>query len=209
MDKISDNISVGRVIVGTVEANCYILSDNLTREAIIIDPGDEPEKIKRYLEKNKLTPKIIICTHGHIDHVGAVDDFSLPVFIHKLDKDSLADPSKNLSFLVGIPKTFSSQIKELKDNDKISLGAITLEVMHTPGHTPGGISLKLQNVIFTGDTLFYAGVGRTDFPGASEEELFNSIRSRLMVFSDDVIIYPGHGPYSTIGRERERNLNLL
>jgi glyoxylase-like metal-dependent hydrolase (beta-lactamase superfamily II) len=192
-------------VVGPMQTNCYVLSDEETGEAIIIDPGDEPEKIKKYLVQNKLKPEFIVNTHGHVDHIASDAEFKLPVYIHKLDLYNLRDPLKNLSSLVGGNVKPPSQIMPLEDKDIIGTKKIKLEVIHTPGHTPGGISLKFDNMVFTGDTLFCSGIGRTDFPGASEARLIESIKNRLFVLADDTVIYPGHGPSSTIGQEKESN----
>ena len=192
-------------VVGPMQTNCYVLSDEETGEAIIIDPGDEPEKIKKYLVQNKLKPEFIVNTHGHVDHIASDAEFKLPVYIHKLDLYNLRDPLKNLSSLVGGNVKPPSQIMPLEDKDIIGTKKIKLEVIHTPGHTPGGISLKFDKVVFSGDTLFYSGIGRTDFPGASEARLIESIKNRLFVLADDTVIYPGHGPSSTIGQEKRSN----
>ena len=192
-------------VVGPMQTNCYIISDETSFEAIIIDPGDEPKEIKKYLQQNKLTPKFIVNTHGHIDHIASDVEFKLPVYIHRLDLDNLKDPLKNLSGLVGINAQPPSDIRPLEDKDVIGIKNIKLEVIHTPGHTPGGISLKFDKVVFSGDTLFCSGIGRTDFPGASEARLIESIKNRLFVLADDTVIYPGHGPSSTIGQEKESN----
>lgn len=192
-------------VVGPMQTNCYVLSDEETGEAIIIDPGDEPEKIKKYLVQNKLKPEFIVNTHGHVDHIASDAEFKLPVYIHKLDLYNLRDPLKNLSSLVGGNVKPPSQIMPLEDKDIIGTKKIKLEVIHTPGHTPGGISLKFDKVVFSGDTLFYSGIGRTDFPGASFSQLIASIKNKLFTLSDDTRVYPGHGPASTIGQEKESN----
>lgn len=195
-----------KIIVGDLEENCYVIADEKTGNAIIIDPGDDYERIRGFIDKNKLTPRFIINTHGHADHIGADDKFNLPVYIHKLDAQCLSDPSRNLSYFTGAPFGLSiPKVNLLENGDIIKLDSLSLEVLHTPGHTPGGICLKIDNVVFTGDTLFFGGVGRTDFPGSSEQQLLISIRDRLLGLHDETIIYPGHGPSSTIGNEKRRN----
>ena len=191
--------------VGELEVNCYILSSEKTKNAILVDPGDDYPKIKAFLEKQKLMPRFILHTHGHFDHIGADNEFGLPVYAHRLDAELLQSPKKNLSDSFSSSFQVNAEIHILEDKETVSLDELSLEVIHTPGHTPGGICLKSGNVIFTGDTLFAGGIGRTDFPGASEERLIQSIEERLMVFPDETLIYPGHGPSSTIGRERKRN----
>lgn len=199
-------IILKNVIVGVYGVNCYILGSAETKEAVIIDPGDNYPKIKHVLDKYGLVPKYIALTHAHFDHIGAVNEFGLDVYMHSGDKDFLTNPEKNLSALLVNPFTVTSRIKILEDKQKICLSDMKLEVIHTPGHTPGSICLKTDNMIFTGDTLFAAGIGRTDFPYASESELLNSIKEKLLILPEDMIVYPGHGPATDIGREKKGNV---
>ena len=192
------------VAVGSYAANCYILANKDGADAIIIDPGDEYEKIKKVVDRHRLTPKIIINTHGHIDHIGADSKFDLPVYIHKDDADFLIDSKKNMAAFLNLPGLSALKIKTVEDKDKITVDNLSLEIIHTPGHTPGGMCLKIDDMIFTGDTLFQCGVGRTDFPYASEEKMIGSLK-KLMSFPDNIKIFPGHGPSSTIGEERGVN----
>jgi len=191
-----------RFIVGPMGVNCYLVADPVTKEACLIDPGADPETIKNYIAKNGLELKFIIITHGHGDHIAANGYFKAPIYIHRSDADFLADPAKNLSkyFLFAVTSPKASRL--LEDGDIARLGGLTFTVIHTPGHTPGSISLKLDGVIFTGDTLFCSGVGRTDFEYGDEAALYRSIRERLFSQADDTVIYPGHGDSSTIGAEK-------
>jgi glyoxylase-like metal-dependent hydrolase (beta-lactamase superfamily II) len=191
--------------VGALETNCYIVADDATKEAALIDPAGDEGRIRKILKENSLKLKFILNTHGHGDHIGANGSFKVPIYIHRLDADFLRDPKKNLSsfFMFGIRSPEAERL--LEHGDKISLGNLEFEVIHTPGHTPGSVSFKLGDVIFTGDALFAGGIGRTDFPYGDEELLLRSIRDRLLVYSDDTVIYPGHGESSTIGRERREN----
>lgn len=193
------------ILVGLTQVNCYILADKRTREAVIIDPGADYDRIKERLERIKVLPKYVLDTHGHADHIGANGQFKLPILIHRLDALFLSDPEKNLSTMFGLDVVSPNAERLLEDKDVINIGDLALEVIHTPGHTPGSISIRAKNLVFTGDTLFCEGVGRTDFPYASEKDLFKSLRERLLVLPDSTRIYPGHGPDSTIGHERERN----
>ncbi|MFH1201329.1 MAG: MBL fold metallo-hydrolase [Candidatus Omnitrophota bacterium] len=193
------------LVVGPIETNCYILSDEASHEAIIIDPGADSNAIRDYLKRNHLKPKFIVNTHGHIDHIGVDAQFNLPVYIHKSDRDYLDNDDKNLSNFLGIKGSAPIEIKTLEDHDTVAIANIKLEVIHTPGHTPGGISLRVDNMVFTGDALFCSGIGRTDLPGASESQLIESIKNRLLVLPDDTVIFPGHGPSSTIGQEKKSN----
>ena len=200
MDLIFDSVAVG-----IMSTNCYILGDAQTKEAVIIDPGADSVSIKRMITKHRLHPKCIINTHGHADHIGANPDFHLPIWIHSQDADFLTDPAKNLSktYLQPFVSTRASHL--LEDSELLKIGDIDLQVIHTPGHTPGSICLKCGDILLTGDTLFCEGVGRTDFPYGSEDDLFKSIKEKIMVLDGKTKIFPGHGPPSTIEHERENN----
>jgi len=198
------------VSVGSMEVNCYILALKEGSSAIIIDPGAQGKKIRKVLDKFKLKPGFIINTHGHFDHIGADNDFGVVVYAHKLDAPLLKDAALNMSGLFSLPSVVKSEIRTLDDNQVIELEGITLKVMHLPGHTAGGIGLLLEKplktIVFTGDTLFCNGVGRSDLTGGSPELLAKSIKERLFILPDETRIYPGHGPSSTIGEERQNNL---
>lgn len=194
-----------KIIVGPMQVNCYILGCPRTSQAIIIDPGAEPEKIKRRLKICGLKVKCIVNTHGHADHIGANTYFALPVYIHQLDAKFLTNPELNLSSMLGLSLSSCAPAKLLKDGQTLKVGDISLKILHTPGHTPGGICLKADKFCLTGDTLFAQGIGRTDIPYASEEDLLTSIREKLFTLPAQVAIYPGHGPSSTIGEEKENN----
>jgi glyoxylase-like metal-dependent hydrolase (beta-lactamase superfamily II) len=197
------------VSVGSLEVNCYLLAAGDGRQAVIIDPGAEERKIKRVLDKHKLKAGIIINTHGHIDHIGCDDKFNVPVYVHKEDLLLLKDPGLNLSSCFALPFTVSSKVHAVVGGEIINLDGIELEVIHVPGHTPGGIALLLKKpankILFSGDTLFCQGIGRSDFPGADGSLLLNSIRQKLLVLPEDTVVYPGHGPSSTIGEEKKNN----
>jgi glyoxylase-like metal-dependent hydrolase (beta-lactamase superfamily II) len=201
------------ICVGQVEVNCYIIACGPDSRAIIIDPGGDKQKIERVLKKYNLKPAFIINTHGHFDHIACDDKFAVPVYIHQKDSALLKDPKLNLSTFFMSPFSMQSNIKTLEDKENIELDQIQLEVMHVPGHTPGGIALLMKKpkdkILFSGDTLFCQGIGRTDFPGADENLLIQSIKEKLLCLSDDTIIYPGHGPSSTIGEEKKNNPFLI
>jgi glyoxylase-like metal-dependent hydrolase (beta-lactamase superfamily II) len=144
-------------------------------------------------------------THGHADHIGANTYFALPVYIHQLDAKFLTNPELNLSSMLGLSLSSCAPAKLLKDGQTLKVGDISLKILHTPGHTPGGICLKADKFCLTGDTLFAQGIGRTDIPYASEEDLLTSIREKLFTLPPQVAIYPGHGPSSTIGEEKKNN----
>lgn len=193
------------LVVGFMEANCYIIGDESTGEVFIVDPGADYGRIKKVVDVNNLKPLAVINTHGHGDHIGADKEWNLPIWIHRLDADFLQDPSKNLSGVFGFLLKTKAATRLLEDRDILKIGRHTLEVIHTPGHTPGSICLKGDGAVFTGDTLFYEGIGRTDLAYGSEEDILRSVKERLFVLDDDYIVYPGHGPSTTIGHEKANN----
>ncbi len=201
------NLEIKKFTVGSFEANCYLLKHRISGNGFVIDPGGAPELIKDKINNLKMKPKAAILTHGHIDHIAACIDLNLPIWIHPEDKKLLENPDSNLSSMLGIPKVFNNPIFPLQDSSIIKLDDITLKVIHTPGHTPGSICILAQRILFTGDTLFSNGFGRTDFPYSSEKDLFESIK-RLFKLDDDIKIYPGHGELSTIACEK-KNLSYL
>jgi len=196
-------IAIETIVVGDFQTNCYIVTCRKTGECFIIDPGDEYGRIKTFLSERAKHPSFIVNTHGHADHIKDDAKFRLPVYIHKDDADCLRDTERNISALFSAGLVLDVKPVLLKDGDIVRAGEISFEVIHTPGHSPGSISLMSGGVLFTGDTLFNSGYGRTDFPGGDEEKLLASIRNRLLVLPDETIIYPGHGPSSTIGAEKK------
>ena len=203
---------IEKLEVGSFATNCYIVGSETGGQGMIIDPGDEAGKIFKRVEKLGLDIKHIVLTHGHLDHIGALREVKeatgADVAVHADDVTTLNDRSP--SIFLGIPYRPTPAIGRLfEDGDTISVGGLTFAVIHTPGHTPGGICLFGEGVLFSGDTLFNYGIGRADFPGGNYEQLIDSIRNRLMVLDDDVVIYPGHGPKTTVGAERRGNPFLI
>ncbi|MHB8155196.1 MAG: MBL fold metallo-hydrolase [Candidatus Omnitrophota bacterium] len=194
------------VNVGPMQVNCYILACASGGQAIIIDPGDQVNKIRAVLDKHRLKPAMVINTHGHYDHIGSDDEFGVLVYVHKNDLPMLIDARKNLSASFSLAYKVNSEIKTLEDKEIIKLDCLELEVIHLPGHTPGGIGLLMKkpqtDIIFTGDTLFYQGVGRSDLPGGSQQQLEKALRERLFILPTNTKVYPGHGSATTIGREK-------
>lgn len=195
--------------VGDLETNCYLLVDEATQQAAVIDPGDEADRILKAQQDLHAKLIYIINTHGHGDHIGANSAIAqatgAKIIIHRADAPKLNNPYLNLSSNFGWGITSPPADRILEDKDTIQLGKLEIEVIHTPGHTEGGITLKVNQVLFTGDTLFASGIGRTDLPGGSYQRLISSIKTRLLIFPDETAIYPGHGESSTIGRERREN----
>lgn len=198
--------------VGKLQCNCTILGSEQTREAIIIDPGDEVPLLLTRLAHHKLTPKYVIATHGHIDHVGGFkeikDATGAPVYLHQSDVflyDALAMQAQ----LIGIAAPSSTEIDgHLGQGDELGAGEITLRVFHTPGHTPGSVcfhSADENGQLYAGDTLFLGSIGRTDLWGGSFDEIIESLRTRIVTLPDGTVVIPGHGPATTIGREKRFN----
>lgn len=201
---------VACVTVGDFQENCYLYACPQTREAVIIDPGDEPERILETIQELKLTPKYIINTHGHIDHICAIDAVSevypVPLAIHPDDVFMYTDERMASLFGLSAPLVKRQPDILLHEGDRISFGSLTLEVLYTPGHTPGGICLlSSPYCVFSGDTLFHRSIGRTDLPGGNYEQLVQSIHEKLYTLDDDLVVFPGHGEPTTILEEKHEN----
>jgi len=198
-----------RLALGVYAANCYIVGCDATNEVIVVDPGGEPDEILSKVEKLNLKIKYIILTHGHGDHIGGLVELrekaKVPVLIHEKDEELLLDSNKNFSSLMSMKNVELSPNELLKGGELLQLGKLTVEVIHTPGHTMGSISLKIDGIILSGDTLFAGSIGRTDFPGGSYEDIIKSIKEKLMIYEDDVLIFPGHGPATNIKVEKSTN----
>jgi hydroxyacylglutathione hydrolase len=206
-------MKIDTFILGTYETNCYILRESETaKDCLIIDAGLEPGRLIDFFRQNKLNPVAVVLTHGHIDHIAGVAALriefpEIKVYIHKLDSGMLTEARSNLSAMMGA--AFSTEPADLFVEEKsiIENAGIKLEVLHTPGHTPGGICLysKDDGIVFTDDALFADSVGRTDFPNGSMAQLIKNIKEKLLTLPDDTIVYPGHGPATTIARETAHN----
>ncbi len=195
--------------VGPVQSNSYLLADEATREAALFDPGMESEPVAEVLARERLTLTAIINTHGHFDHVFGNAYFKAktgaPLLMHRADLD-LVKRLEEQSLYFGFRATPSPPPDRfLEEGDEVRVGGVRLRVLHTPGHSPGGICLVTDGTAFVGDTLFAGSIGRTDLPGASAETLLTSIREKLLTLPDDTVVYPGHGPATTIGHERRHN----
>ncbi len=192
--------------VGPLEVNCYIVADDNTKDAIVIDPGDEPDRIMEYLDGYKA--RYIICTHAHFDHVGAVSDIKsktdAKVMLHKGDLELYQGARDQAAFWGYDLEPLPDVDGFLREGDRIEIGSLMFEVLHTPGHSPGCICLYGEGIVFTGDTLFAGSVGRTDFLGGNLAQLKDSFR-RLLRLPDDVRVLPGHGPETTMKREKHDN----
>ncbi|MDR1651934.1 MAG: MBL fold metallo-hydrolase [Synergistaceae bacterium] len=204
-------MDIKRFQLGSLWTNCYVVW-GVTKDAFAADPGGPADEVKDFIEKNGLKLRKILLTHGHGDHIMGLGEIrgmaSEGVAIHSKDADCLTNPSKNLSSMIGYPSSFSGADTILSDGDVLSVGEMTIKVIASPGHTEGGCCFLVTEgesvLLISGDTLFARSVGRTDLPGGDDEELTRSLR-KLADLHDDIPVYPGHGPSTTIGAERRLN----
>ena len=193
---------VKKTVLGVYQENAYVIVDDATRDALIIDPGDEGESLVRYLESLKINLKAILLTHGHVDHVGAVDAvkdaFSVPVYISEID----------MKFIEQRKMAFGKMKRAdffLKEGDEFIFAGKKVQIIETPGHSRGSLSHYVDGLLFSGDVLFQNSVGRTDLPGGNMEELLYSIKEKLMKLPGETRVFPGHGPETTIAMEKAFN----
>jgi len=199
------------IVVGLLEVNCFLLGCETTREGVIVDPGSDPEKILAAVEKQGLTIRQVINTHGHFDHVGGnsrvLSATGASLLVHGGDVPFLSRAVDTAAMYGLVTENSPPPGRLLEDGMLLTFGEYGMRVLHTPGHTPGGCCLYLESEgkVITGDTLFADGVGRTDFPGSSHEALIEGIRSKLFTLPESTVVYPGHGPATTIGHEKRYN----
>ncbi|HSO18913.1 MAG TPA: MBL fold metallo-hydrolase [Desulfosarcina sp.] len=208
---------IRQMALGPIQANCFILGCEQTRQAVVIDPGDDTDRILRTLAADRLKVVHIINTHGHFDHVGAnkrlKEVTQADILIHRKDAPMLSQLSATAAAWGLAAENSPAAGRLLEDGDTITFGTHTLTVLHTPGHTPGGICLYTEyeadgasrKAVFVGDTLFAGSIGRTDFPGGDYDTLIDSIRTKLFRLDDTVTVYPGHMGSTTIGAEKRSN----
>jgi glyoxylase-like metal-dependent hydrolase (beta-lactamase superfamily II) len=203
-----------RLVVGPLESNCYIVYDELSRDALVVDAGGDAEAIIAEIEALGLVPRVLFSTHGHVDHVEAnralkerFPDMTLA--LHSAEREHLLRPTLNLSYFLG--RTIEPPEPELtlEEGDEIAVGALSFRIIHVPGHTPGGAAavgdVDGEPVVFSGDALFACGIGRVDFPGGDEATLLRAIREKLFTLPDGTRVLSGHGPETTIGEEKRSN----
>jgi hydroxyacylglutathione hydrolase len=201
----TDKPQLSIFVLGPLETNCYLFYGNVSLKGVLIDPGEGDEDVRKAIQEKGVDVQYVVNTHGHADHIKGDAYFGAPVAIHQLDENCLSNPLRNLSFHAGwCFKPVKAQ-RLLSDGDIIKIGGLELEVIHTPGHTPGGICLKCGDILFSGDTLFFEGIGRTDLPGGDQRAIIKSIREKLLTLPDNVRVFPGHGGQTTIGHEKKFN----
>jgi glyoxylase-like metal-dependent hydrolase (beta-lactamase superfamily II) len=198
--------------VGPLQCNCVIIGDETTKDAVVVDPGDEAERIFAALQKHGLTVRAVVATHAHIDHVGALANLKqltgAPAMIHEADVPLYEHLAEQAGWLGVRTPQVTTLDRYLRDGDRVAVGAHVLDVLHTPGHSPGSLSFIVDDrspLVLAGDTLFAGSIGRTDLWGGSFAQIIDSIRHKLLTLPDEVVVVPGHGPRTTIGTERESN----
>lgn len=205
-------VSIQRVVSELFDQNCYVVRADGRADAVVIDPGFDPDAVLRGVELDGLTVSAILLTHGHVDHIAGVGAVkaafpAAPVVIGTHDAAMLSDPELNLSGPFGVPVTSPPADRLVNEGDALEFAGLTFDVLDLPGHSPGHVVFVVRGepVVFGGDVLFAGGIGRTDFPGGSHEQLVSGIRAKLYTMADATAVHPGHGPATTVGRERRSN----
>jgi len=197
------------LLVGPLQVNCYILGCERTRQAAVIDPGGDVDRILMALAKDELRLVYIINTHGHFDHTGGnkglKDATGAQLLIHRADAPMIMQQGSGGTAWGMAIENSPSPDRYVEEGDVITFGDVSLKVLHTPGHSGGGIALATDRMVFVGDALFAGSIGRTDFPGGDYEGLIEGVRTKIFTLGDDVVVYPGHGPQTTVGEEKQHN----
>lgn len=203
-------MKIEKFVLGALQTNSYLILNEDTKEVVIVDPAICPDYVLSHVKSKGYIPKAILLTHGHFDHVmgieGWVSNYEIPVYLHEDEKEVLANPKLNLSVMMGKYYAYD-KVQTLKDGEVLELAGFSFKVIHTPGHTKGGCCYyeEREGVLISGDTLFQASVGRSDFPTGSMSTLVRSIKERLFVLPDDVMVYPGHNNLTCIADEKKYN----
>lgn len=203
------------IVVSPYDENTYLVWNEETKRGFIVDPGDEAPRLISGIKRNGITLEAILLTHGHADHIGAVaeikQEFKIPIYIGEGEEELLLDPAKNLSVTHGGSVIAPPADHLLNEGDKITIADFELEIISTPGHSPASICYLHEKIMFCGDVVFMGSIGRTDLPGANHEVMMNTLREKILPLSDEIFLYSGHGPATTVGRERIANpfLNSL
>lgn len=203
-------LQIAHYMVGPVQTNCYFAINKETKEALVIDPGEEAARLMQQIKEQGLTVAAILLTHGHFDHAGAAEELSTlcnaPVYAHEAEKETLESEKLNACWMIGRKETYRADLF-VKDEQELDLAGFHIRVLFTPGHTRGGCCyyFPYENVVFSGDTLFQMSVGRTDLEGGSMSQIVRSIQEKLMPLPEQTVVYPGHGEATTIETERMYN----
>ena len=204
-------MKVEKYVVGIIGTNCYLVINEDTKEAVMIDPGGYPQNLKNEIKEKDLKIQAVLLTHAHFDHImglsDVIKDFQVPVYVEEMDKDMMTDGNKNLSGNYVNGGFRFADVKTVKDGQVLEIAGFQFQVIHTPGHTPGGCCyyVEKEGVLFSGDTLFRASVGRSDFPGGSASDLVRSVKEKLLILPDETHVYPGHMDETIIGYEKLYN----
>ncbi|MGB9723211.1 MAG: MBL fold metallo-hydrolase [Chloroflexia bacterium] len=211
---MADSETIGQLlldtfVLGLFQTNCYLIACPETGEALVLDPGGKVEPVLERAQARGVKIALIVNTHGHYDHIVGnaelVRRTGAPLAVHELDAPLLYDPQYDFSALLGLRREPCRPTRLLRAGDTVEVGSLSFQVLHTPGHTPGSICLLGEHILFSGDTLFHLGVGRTDLPGGDMEALIRSLEEALLPLDDHLVVYPGHGPRTTIGYEKKYN----
>jgi glyoxylase-like metal-dependent hydrolase (beta-lactamase superfamily II) len=208
--EMRERMNITVLTVGPVQTNCYILAQEGGSSCVVVDPGEEAEKIAAYIKEKGLDCEAILLTHGHFDHITGVAELAATehasVYAYEGERELMMDPAQNGCLMMGYEVALEPEIL-LRDGQKILLAGIEFEVIHTPGHTIGGCCyyVEKEKALFAGDTIFMESVGRTDFPTGNSRQLMQSVREKVLVLPDEVRIYPGHGPDTSVGYEKQNN----
>lgn len=203
-------MNIDCLVLGMICTNCYIVSDKNTKEAIVIDPADEAEKIIAYLKERQLSLKAILLTHGHFDHINGIEElkkhFFVKVYAGRAEDKLLLNPELNCSYQIAREVSVCAD-EWIEDGNQLTFGSLSFNVIETPGHTRGCVCyyFKSEQVLFSGDTLFLESVGRCDMPTGNEQQMMDSIVNKLFLLPDETVVYPGHGNKTFIGYEKRNN----
>lgn len=210
LEEVMSKIRLDMLTLGEIRTNCFIVSNEDTKDAVVVDPGDECERILEHLNRNELNVKAILLTHGHFDHIMAAQELAsttrVSIYAYESERELLANPGLNCSSIFGKSLTLAP-VESLLDLEKIQIADIEFVVIHTPGHTKGSVCYYIpdEQILLSGDTLFFESVGRTDFPTGNSGVLIKSINERLFTLPKEVKVYPGHGCSTSIGYEMQNN----
>lgn len=196
--------------VGPLACNCYVVGDEATRHAIVIDPGGDADDLAAVIAEQRLVVTAIVATHAHFDHILAAERLraltGAPFLLHDADRPLLDWMQESGRLFLGVELPAAPEVDTpAAEGDRVAAGSLELEIVHTPGHSPGSISLIAPDAVFSGDTLFAGSIGRTDLPGGDTQALLNAVRSKLFALDESLVVYPGHGPVTTLGDERAHN----